>query len=117
MFSEYPQSKDRTHYRTLLVGVGIAVIVLQLAAMAMLASSQVAKAELRDVEINQQRIASAQCSENRSDPARLGCLPQMPRLNRSVLALNLPVSNPQETGAFAAPRTGTGLLDVSHGSR
>lgn len=117
MLSEYPQSKNRTHYRALLVGVGIAVIALQLAAMAMLASSQVTKAELRDVEISQQRIASAQCSENRSGTARLDCLPQMPVLNRSVRAFNLPASNSQETGAFAAPRTGTGLLDVSRGSR
>ena len=117
MFSEHQQTTGRAYYRPLFFALGLVVIALQLTAMARLAADQVKKAELRDSEISQQRIATAQCFENSFGASPRNCQPQTPLPDRSVAEVKLRGGNPEDTSAFSAPVAGTGLLDVSFGWR
>lgn len=105
MFSEHLQTRQGRNFRPLLLAAGAALIVCQLGAMAFLASGQVAKAEVRDSAMQQQRIAIAQCFENTLGAARRNCLPQAQAAGQGTLAGNDVAASPAR-----------GLMAVSFGS-
>ena len=69
-------SVDSTSGRTLLLIAAGLVIICQLVAMALVAEGQVKKAEIRDSQLNLQRVALARCFEASSRSDRQSCLQQ-----------------------------------------
>lgn len=76
MFSDHLRKVDHTSGRTLLLIAAALVIVCQLVAMALVADGQVKKAELRESQLNFQRVALARCFEVNTRPDRHSCMQQ-----------------------------------------
>jgi uncharacterized membrane protein len=76
MFSEHLMKFDEMPYKTLLMVAAGLVILCQLAAMAFVADSQVAKAKLRDEQRQAELAAIAHCMETSAGAARHNCIQQ-----------------------------------------
>ena len=76
MFSDHMRKIDTTSGRTLLMLAAVLVIVCQLIAMALVADGQVKKADLRESNLNSQRMAMARCFEVNPRFDRDSCLQQ-----------------------------------------
>jgi len=76
MFSGHLRKFDELPYKTLLMVAAGLVIVCQLAAMAFVADSQVAKARLRDEQRRAELVAIAHCMETSAGAARQNCIQQ-----------------------------------------
>ena len=76
MFSDHMRKIDTISGRTLLMLAAGLVIVCQLIAMALVADGQVKKAELRESNLNSQRLAMARCFEVNPRSDRDSCLMQ-----------------------------------------
>jgi hypothetical protein len=76
MFSEHLRKFDELPYKTLLMVAAGLVILCQLAAMAFVADSQVAKAKLRDEQRRAELTAIAHCMEERAGAMRNSCIQQ-----------------------------------------
>ena len=76
MFSDYLRKIDEMPYKTMLLIAAGLVILCQLAAMAFVADSQVAKAKLRDEQRRAELVAIAHCMETSAGAARQNCIQQ-----------------------------------------
>jgi hypothetical protein len=76
MFSDHLPKIDEMPYRTLLLVAAGLVILCQLAAMAFVADSQVAKARERDDQRRAELTAISQCMETSAGAARSQCIQQ-----------------------------------------
>jgi hypothetical protein len=76
MFSDHLRKFDEMPYKTLLLVAAGLVILCQLAAMAFVADSQVARAKVRDDQRKAELTAIAQCMETRAGAARHSCIQQ-----------------------------------------
>jgi hypothetical protein len=76
MFSEHLRKFDEMPYKTMLLVAAGLVILCQLAAMAFVADSQVAKAKLRDEQRRAELVAIAHCMETNAGAARHNCIQQ-----------------------------------------
>jgi hypothetical protein len=76
MFSDHLRKIDEMPYKTMLLIAAGLVILCQLAAMAFVADSQVAKAKLRDEQRRAELVAIAHCMETSAGAARHSCIQQ-----------------------------------------
>lgn len=76
MFSDHLRKIDEVPYKTLLLVAAGLVILCQLAAMAFVAQSQVAKAKVRDDQRRAELTAISQCMETSAGTARSQCIQQ-----------------------------------------
>lgn len=76
MFSDHLPKIEETPYKTLLLIAAGLVILCQLAAMAFVAESQVAKARERDDQRRAELTAISQCMETSAGAARSQCIQQ-----------------------------------------
>jgi hypothetical protein len=76
MFSDHLRKIDEIPYKTLLLVAAGLVILCQLAAMAFVAESQVAKAKERDDQRRAELMAISQCMETSAGAARSRCIQQ-----------------------------------------
>jgi len=76
MFSEHLRKFDELPYKTLLMVAAGLVILCQLAAMAFVADSQVAKAKQRDEQRRAELTAIAHCMEELAGAMRNSCIQQ-----------------------------------------
>lgn len=76
MFFGHLRKFDELPYKTLLMVAAGLVILCQLAAMAFVAESQVAKARLRDEQRRAELVAIAHCMEARAGATRHSCIQQ-----------------------------------------
>ena len=96
MFSDHLRKIDEMPYKTMLLVAAGLVILCQLAAMAFVADSQVAKAKLRDEQRQAELTAIAHCMETSAGAARHNCIQQA----RVVATASTP---PATDGAPKAP--------------
>ncbi|EJL86359.1 hypothetical protein PMI15_01577 [Polaromonas sp. CF318] len=76
MFTAHLRKFDELPYKTLLMVAAGLVILCQLAAMAFVADSQVAKARLRDEQRRAELVVIAHCMETSAGAARHSCIQQ-----------------------------------------
>jgi len=105
MFTEHLRKFDELPYKTLLLVAAGLVILCQLAAMAFVADSQVAKARLRDEQRKAELVAIAHCMETSAGAARHNCIQQA----RVVATAQSPASEgaAPKTPAFAEASAAT----------
>jgi hypothetical protein len=97
MLTEHLRKFDELPYKTLLMVAAGLVILCQLAAMAVVADSQVAKAKLRDEQRRAELVAIAHCMETSAGAARHNCIQQA----RIVAAASPPAAG--DTSASKTP--------------
>ena len=73
MFSDHLPKIDQNAARSLFVIAGALVMVCQLVAMVVVADGQVKKAEVRESQLQSQRLVVAQCLETARGVALSGC--------------------------------------------
>lgn len=106
MFSDHLRKIDEIPYKTMLgIAAGL-VILCQLAAMAFVADSQVAKAKLRDEQRRAELVAIAHCMETSAGAARHNCI-QQARVTDTVSPQPAADSMPREA-AFADASSSAG---------
>jgi len=103
MFSEHLRKFDELPYKTLLLVAAGLVILCQLAAMAFVADSQVAKARLRDEQRKAELVAIAHCMETSAGAARHNCIQQA----RVVVGSAAPRANEATKTPVYAEASGT----------
>jgi hypothetical protein len=94
MFSDHLPKIEEMPYRTLLLVAAGLVILCQLAAMAFVAESQVAKAKERDDQRRAELMAISQCMETSAGAARSQCI-QQARVVATASAARPPKTRPR----------------------
>ena len=107
MFSDHLRKIDEMPYKTMLLVAAGLVILCQLAAMAFVADSQVAKAKLRDEQRQAELAAIAHCMETSAGAARQSCIQQ---------ARVVATASPQPTAASAPKEPAFADASASAGS-
>jgi hypothetical protein len=114
MFSDHLRKIDEMPYKTMLLAAAGLVILCQLAAMAFVADSQVAKAKLRDEQRRAELMAISQCMETSAGTARQNCIQQA----RTVTASPPPVAeSAPKAPAFAEASVSAGSVMPAHPAR
>lgn len=112
MFSDHmPKIEEVPYKKLLLVAAGL-VFLCQLAAMAFVAESQVAKAKERDNQRRAEVMAISQCMETSAGAARSQCIQQA-----RVVATASPQpaeANPSKAPAYADASTASSGLMPTH---
>lgn len=112
MFSDHMPKIEETPYKTLLLIAAGLVILCQLAAMAFVAESQVAKAKERDNQRKAELAAISQCMETSAGAARSQCIQQA-----SVVATASPqpaTGNASKAPAYADASASSGGMMPAH---
>ena len=113
MFSDHLPKIEETPYKTLLLIAAGLVILCQLAAMAFVAESQVAKAKERDDQRRAELTAISQCMETSAGAARSQCI-QQARVVATVSPQPAP-ANTSKAPAYADASTSTSTSASSGG--
>ncbi|MCY1168407.1 MAG: hypothetical protein V4455_11475 [Pseudomonadota bacterium] len=117
MLSDHLQKIDRTSSRNLFLIASVLVIVCQLVAMALVAGSQVQRAELRESRLTAQNIAMAKCLEASARFDRQACMLQQPDTDRSsAVAASLAMDKPAGLSHAALPAATQGFMAVAFGA-
>ncbi|WP_411886350.1 hypothetical protein [Polaromonas sp. YR568] len=112
MFSDHmPKIEEMPYKKLLLIAAGL-VILCQLAAMAFVAESQVAKAKERDNQRRSELTAISQCMETSAGAARSQCI-QQARVVATAPA-EPATANSSKAPAYADASTGSGGVMPAH---
>jgi hypothetical protein len=115
MFSDHLPKIDEMPYRTLLLVAAGLVILCQLAAMAFVAESQVAKARERDDQRRAELMAISQCMETSAGAARSHCIQQARVV--ATAPTQPAAENMSKAPAYADASTSSGAMPVHSPSR
>lgn len=115
MFSVHLRKFDELPYKTLLMVAAGLVILCQLAALAVVADSQVAKARLRDEQRRAELVVIAHCMETSAGAARHSCI-QQARVIPGASPSPAPDGTPKAP-AFAEASGAAGSLMPAHPAR
>lgn len=117
MLSDQLQKIDRTSSRNLFLIASVLVIACQLVAMALVAGSQVEKAQLRESRLTAQNIAMAKCFEASARFDRQACTLQQPDTDKSsAVAASLAMDKPTGLSHAAFPAAMQGFMAVAFGA-
>ena len=113
MFSDHmPKIEEMPYKKLLLVAAGL-VILCQLAAMAFVAESQVAKAKERDNQRKAELTAISQCMETSAGAARSQCI-QQARVVATVSPQQPEGGNASKAPAYADASASSGGMMPAH---
>ncbi len=117
MFSDHLPKIDQTSGRNLFVIAGALVMVCQLVAMVVVTDGQVKKAEVRESQMQSQRLVLAQCLENVNGAELFTCTAGVYSDNRQAITLSPVDNSTQDRGQSASRSAIEGLMAVSFAAR
>lgn len=116
MFSDHLPKIEEMPYKTLLLVAASLVILCQLAAMAFVAESQVAKAKERDDQRRAELMAISQCMETSAGAARSHCI-QRARVVATALAQPAAENTPKAPAYADASASSGGAMPAHSPAR
>jgi hypothetical protein len=117
MFSDHLPKINQTSGSNLFVIAGALVMVCQLVAMVVVTDSQVRKAEVRDSQMQSQRLVVAQCLENVRGAALSTCTAPVYSDNQQATLLSQMDDSTQDRSQSAPRSAIDGLMAVSFAAR